>query len=113
MTNNVDYFEIGSPEPVATKEFYGQLFGWEIGSPSEQGYRSVNKTEGGVWDTSEMGGNNWGIFYVHVKDVKDAVAKAEKLGAKIVVPFTSGGGIEFAHIIDPHGNRFGVWKPLN
>lgn len=112
MSNVVDYFEVGSPDPMATQAFYGQLFGWEIGEPSEQGYRPVNKTQGGVWDTSAMGGTNWGIFYVHVDDVQEAIKKAEELGAKVAIPFTSGGGIEFAHLIDPQGNRFGVWKPL-
>jgi uncharacterized protein len=112
MANRVDYFEIGSADPMASKAFYGGLFGWEIAEePSDQGYRLINKMEGGLWDTSRMGGDTWGIFYVHVDDVEDAVKKAESLGAKIAIPFTSGGGIDFAHLIDPQGNRFGVWKP--
>jgi uncharacterized protein len=111
MVNAVDYFEIGSPDPEASKAFYGKLFGWNIGEPSEQGYRPINQTQGGVWDTSAMGGANWGIFYVHVDDVKEAVKQAQDLGAKIAIPYTAGGGIEFAHLIDPQRNRFGVWKP--
>lgn len=112
MSNQVDYFEIGSPDPEASKAFYGQLFGWDIpDEPSEQGYRAINKIAGGLWDTSKMGNAKWGIFYVHVDDVEATIKQAEEHGATVAIPFTSGGGIDFAHLIDPQGTRFGVWKP--
>lgn len=111
MANNVDYFEIGSPDPEASKAFYGELFGWQIGEPSDAGYRMINSSDGGLWETSDIGGGSWGIFYVHVDNVDAAVAKAQSLGAEVAIPVTAGAGIEFAHLIDPHGNRFGVWRP--
>ncbi len=110
-SNKVDYFEIGTPDPAATTSFYSQLFGWEVGDPSPQGYRMVNSTEGGLWDTSQMGGDHWGIFYVHVENVEDTVKRAESLGAKIIVPITSSDELDFAHLVDAQGNRFGVWHP--
>jgi predicted enzyme related to lactoylglutathione lyase len=111
MADKVDYFEIGSPDPEASSAFYGELFGWRIGSPSPVGYRMVNETEGGIWDTSAIGGGSWGIFYVHVDDVDAAVEQAKGLGAEVAIPVTSNPNIEFAHLIDPQGNRFGVWRP--
>jgi uncharacterized protein len=112
MSNEVDYFEIGTPDTGASRAFYGDLFGWDIASePSEQGYRMINENQGGVWDTSAMGGDSWAIFYVHVDDVADTVSRAESLGATVALPVTSGGGIEFAHLTDPNGSRFGVWRP--
>jgi predicted enzyme related to lactoylglutathione lyase len=112
MSNEVDYFEIGTPDAAASKAFYEELFGWQIGSePSEEGYRMINGDEGGLWDTSSIGGGGWAIFYVHVDDVAEAVKRAEGLGAEVAIPVTSGGGIDFAHLKDPHGNRFGVWRP--
>jgi predicted enzyme related to lactoylglutathione lyase len=27
------------------------------------------------------------------------------------VPYVDNGAIEFAHLVDPQGNRFGVWRP--
>lgn len=111
MDNKVDYFEIGSPDPEVSKAFYGQLFNWNVGAPSPLGYSMVNTNQGGMWDTKAIGGAHWGIFYVHVADVKKAVAKAEELGDKVLVPFTDNGMIEFAHIEDLHSNRFGVWRP--
>jgi predicted enzyme related to lactoylglutathione lyase len=29
----------------------------------------------------------------------------------VAIPFTDNGVIEFAHLVDPLGNRFGVWRP--
>jgi predicted enzyme related to lactoylglutathione lyase len=58
-----------------------------------------------------VGGGNWAIFYVHVDDVDAAVENAKRLGAQVAIPVTSNPNIEFAHLIDPHGNRFAVWRP--
>ncbi len=112
MASNIDYFEIGSSDPEASKAFYGRLFGWEIGAPASPAeYSMVDGGRGGLWDTSAIGGTNWAIFYVHVDDVRAAITQAEALGASVAVPFTDNGAIEFAHLIDPLGNRIGVWRP--
>ncbi|MFD9668301.1 VOC family protein [Rhodococcus sp. NPDC059968] len=46
MTNKVDYFEIGSPDPEASKAFYGTLFDRQI-APVHP-YRMVDQARGGV-----------------------------------------------------------------
>jgi predicted enzyme related to lactoylglutathione lyase len=109
--NKVDYFEIGTPNPEVTKHFYSELFGWQIGPSSPADYSMVNETEGGIWDTSAIGAASYAIFYVHVDDVEEIVKKAESLGAQVAVPVTSNNAIEFAHLVDTNGNRFGVWRP--
>ncbi len=112
MTNQVDYFEIGSPDPEASKAFYGGLFGWEIEEPTGPvPYRMVDGGRGGVWDTAGLGGNHWAIFYVQVEDVPAAVDQAVRLGATVAIPVTDNGRIEFAHLLDPLGSRFGIWRP--
>ncbi|WP_426996847.1 VOC family protein [Pseudarthrobacter sp. N5] len=112
MPNKVDYFEIGSPDPEASKAFYSGLFGWEVGPPSSPAqYSMVNADEGGLWDTSGMGGANWAIFYVHVDDVAAAIDRATELGATVALPLVDNGSIEFAHLLDPLGNRFAIWRP--
>ena len=113
MTNRVDYFEIGSPAPQASAAFYSGLFGWQIGPPSEAHYSMVDGDAGGLWDTTAMGGGSWAIFYVHVDDVAQAVQRAEELGATVALPVIDNGSITFAHLIDPLGNRFAVWRPDN
>lgn len=110
--NDVDYFEIGTSNPETTRAFYSELFGWKIGSPSAPAnYSMINESQGGLWDTSAIGGADYAIFYVHVDNVHETVKKAEGLGARVAFPITSNDAIEFAHLVDCHGNRFGVWRP--
>jgi predicted enzyme related to lactoylglutathione lyase len=71
----------------------------------------VEGDRGGLWDTSGIGGGSWAIFSAQVDDVAAAVARAVELGATVAVPLVDNGAIEFAHLVDPQGNRFGVWKP--
>ena len=33
------------------------------------------------------------------------------LGATVAVPLVDNGQIYFAHLLDPLGNRFGIWQP--
>jgi predicted enzyme related to lactoylglutathione lyase len=110
MPSVVNYFEIGTPDADATKAFYGELFGWQIGEPSN-GYSMVDGDKGGVWDTSAMDGASWAIFYVEVGDVQATIDKAVTLGATVLVPVVDNGAIEFAHLQDSQGNRFGIWRP--
>ena len=115
MGQPVVHWEIGAREGSKLHEFYRTLFDWKIQVDPQLHY--------GMVETGGSGGINGGIstlpaeaepyvtFYVQVDDVKSAVAKAEGLGAKVVVPFTDNGPLEFAHLQDPQGNRFGVWRP--
>ncbi|MBT8161335.1 MULTISPECIES: VOC family protein [Arthrobacter] len=111
MTAKVNYFEIGSSDPEAVRGFYGPLFDWSFGESSPAGYQMVDGDKGGLWDTASIGGTSWAIFYVQVDDVNAAIAKAESLGARVALPYVDNGAIEFAHLLDPQGNRFGVWRP--
>lgn len=111
MANQVDYFEIGTPDAAASRAFYGGLFGWTFGEPSPQAYSMINEGAGGLWDTSPTGMGNWAVFYVHVDDVAASVAKAQELGATVAVPIVDNGDISFAHLVDPTGNRFAIWRP--
>src|SRR5262249_46299305 len=109
MANVVNYFEVGTPDPGPTSAFYGGLFGWQIGESGD--YRAIDGDKGVVSDTSAMGGGWYAIFYLQVDDVRATIEKASGLGAQVLVPYTDNGPIEFAHLQDPQGNRFGVWRP--
>jgi predicted enzyme related to lactoylglutathione lyase len=112
VTNTVNYFEIGSPDPEASSSFYRALFDWTVEEPSMPArYSMVDEGRGGLWVTSELDGASWAIFYVQVEDVHRAIDRAQGLGASVVIPFTDNGAIEFAHLSDPLGNRFGIWRP--
>ena len=112
MSNVVNYFEIGTPDSPGAQSFYGGLFGWSFGEPSMPArYSMIDQDKGGLWDTSAMGGASWAIFYVQVDDVAAAVARAQELGGTVGMPLIDNGQIEFAHLVDPDGNRFGMWRP--
>ena len=51
-------------------------------------------------------------FYGGLDDVAASLAQVQRLGASIAIPLTNNGAIEFAHVLDPQGNRFGIWRPL-
>ncbi|MBO0840859.1 MAG: VOC family protein, partial [Sciscionella sp.] len=52
------------------------------------------------------------IFYVQVDDVAATSKRVEELGGKVVLPATkTPDGLEFSHVTDAEGNRFGLWNP--
>lgn len=109
-TNPVNYFEIGTSDPEAARAFYGQVFGWEFGPANPGGYATVNGTAGGLWDSTNIGGEAWAVFYVEVADIHATLETAAAQGAETVRPLVDNGVILFAHLADPAGNRFGVWQ---
>lgn len=111
MDNPVNYFEIASPNPAIAQTFYGELFNWDIKAPEAGGYSPINGSGGGLWDTSAMGNPHWAIFYVQVENVATSLEAAVALGATVVMPLVDNGTIEFAHLLDTEGNRFGIWHP--
>mgnify|MGYP003523341615 CR=1 FL=1 len=114
MTDPVNYFEIGTPDPTATRAFFGDVFGWTFGPSELGGYGMVNSDSGeftgGLWDTTALGSPSWAIFYVEVADIQAKLDAAAAHGAQIVLPLVDNGTIQFAHLIEPSGNRFGVWQ---
>jgi len=110
MTDLVNYFEIGTPDPEAARVFYGNLFGWRFGPAGPAGYSMVDENAGGLWDTSGVGGGSWAVFYVEVPDIRATLDAAQAAGAGTVLPLVDNGTILFAHLSDPAGNRFGVWQ---
>ncbi|MBC3762306.1 VOC family protein [Quadrisphaera oryzae] len=110
MSNLVTYFEIGTPDAAAARAFYGGVFGWRVADAGPAGYAPVNGAAGGLWNTTGIGGGSWAIFYVEVADVSAALDAVTAHGGRVVVPRVDNGAIVFAHVADPAGNRFGLWR---
>ena len=117
--DTVDWFEIGTDDPETAQRFYGELFGWSFQKDETDttvDYRLITAAgadgpSGGILNT---GGRfpNYATFYVVVEDVAATVAKAERLGAKALLPPTTApSGLVFAQLHDPAGNQIGVFKP--
>jgi predicted enzyme related to lactoylglutathione lyase len=114
MSNKVTHFEIAGKGSAKLREFYGKLFDWQIKVEAMPGgeYAMVKTGEGeiggGITDPMNDA-NNYVLIYIGVDDIHGALAKAEKLGGKIISPpHTIPGVVTFALFQDPSGNILGL-----
>lgn len=112
------WIELFTPDTDAAAAFYGPLFGWTAGEPSEEhgGYRMFLRGEepvaGLMANDGSMGGPNAWTVYLTTDDVADTVAKAEKAGATVVAgPMQVGDLGHMAVMVDPAGAAVGAWQP--
>jgi uncharacterized protein len=115
----VTWFEIGSDDPAAARDFYGELFGWSF---AVEGQYSVittgpdHRLQGGVKDTSaslpEGTPRSYAIPCVEVDDVAATCDRIVELGGKVIVPPTAiPTGLAYAHVADPAGTHIGIFSP--
>jgi predicted enzyme related to lactoylglutathione lyase len=113
MSNPVTHFQILSKSPGQTAHFYASLFGWTIGSDNPLGYRRIDTgseqgIQGGIWPAPPHAPNLVQLF-VKVNDVAESIARAEALGASVIIPATRlPEGQEMAVLLDPQGMPFVV-----
>ena len=115
MANPVSQFQILSKEPDATARFYGELFGWTVDAANPLGYRRIDTgttegIQGGIWPAPPQAPNFVQLF-MSVSDMSAALARAERLGARVLIPPTVlPEGDEMAVLLDPLGMSFAVWR---
>ena len=116
MGQPVAFFEVISDEPKRVRDFYGELFGWEI-TEGPAGYALVDTgageaaVGGGIGPTQGPGDTGVKI-YMRVDDLDAYIARAEQLGgAPLVPPVDLPGDFgRIAVIADPDGNPVGLWS---
>jgi predicted enzyme related to lactoylglutathione lyase len=55
---------------------------------------------------------NYAVFTVLVEDVEATCRRAEEAGGQVLrAPEVNPAGVTFAHLLDPAGNHFAVFKP--
>lgn len=111
MAHPVVHVEIRSPDPDATREFYGKLFGWAYPDGGVPGYTYIDSgvegaVPGGI--SPLQGGQALVTFFVGVADVAATLAAAEANGGRVVQPATAVPGVTFGLFADPHGQVVGV-----
>jgi uncharacterized protein len=118
--NAIAWFEVGTDDPAAAERFYGDLLGWSVAqdpalSP-DPAYRVFTTgggegLRGGLFATQgKMPG--YAVFSVLVEDVEATCRRAEEAGGKVLrAPQVNPSGVTFAHLLDPAGNHFEVFKP--
>jgi predicted enzyme related to lactoylglutathione lyase len=125
MDSTIVHFEIPADNTERAAKFYRELFGWKIEKWENPG--GIEYWMVGTVPTDERGmpigrGVNGGMMprmypgqqpvnYIAVDSVDAAVAKAQKLGAKVMMGKTPVPGMGwFAQLNDPEGNVIAVWE---
>jgi predicted enzyme related to lactoylglutathione lyase len=117
MGNPFAHIELTTSDLGAAKKFYKKLFDWKL-SDMPMGTAGVytmiapGKGPGGGMQAQPMpeAPVTW-LPYVEVADVKRSLAKAEKGGAKVILPVMDIGKNGIIGIfVDPAGAMLGVWS---
>jgi predicted enzyme related to lactoylglutathione lyase len=117
MGNPFVHMELSTGDLAAAKKFYKKVFDWKLKDlgPEMGNYSLINtgsrNVGGGMAATSMPGQPTAWLVYAEVASVKKTIAKAEKAGAKTIVPFQEIGEMGAIGIfVDPTGASFGVWE---
>ena len=106
------HVELPVTDAPASSQFYRNLFDWQFRTNPEQSY--------GLLDTGEISAAlnpvrdeltepGHPLIYVASQDVDADLARAEKLGAEVIVPRTPIPGVGWLGIFeDPAGNQIGL-----
>lgn len=112
------WFEIGTTDPQATRQFYEAAFGWRFEKDESVGSKPYFNVftgnpfpSGGTYDhSSGPGGADYVMPSFLVTDVPTTVAEAAAGGAAVEYgPDSNPDGLVFARLKDPNGNRFGLF----
>ncbi|MDP8910992.1 MAG: VOC family protein [Actinomycetota bacterium] len=114
----VVHFEVVGKDGEKLRQYYSELFGWQIDANNPMKYgmvaREGNTDADGVGIGGGVGQGPGGYeghvtFYVGVPDVEEALAKAESLGGtRIMGPEDIMGQVILGQFKDPEGHLIGV-----
>src|SRR5688572_9208621 len=123
MGQPVVHFEIVGKDGEALKQYYSELFGWEIDSNNPMKYGTIQREGntnadgagiGGGISTGPEGYDGHVTFYVQVPDVEASLAQAESLGgSRMMGPEKVMDQVEIGLFTDPEGNQVGVVKGMS
>ena len=115
------WYELGTSNVQAAKDFYGKVFGWEfsdhdMGDMTYTMIKQKNKEFAGIWsipkDKQKEIPPHW-MGYLLVENLDQSLEKARTQGASIIKPATNVGDFgRFAIITDPIGAHIALWQPL-
>jgi predicted enzyme related to lactoylglutathione lyase len=113
IPNKINYIEIPAKNIEATKEFFGNVFGWsfidygpEYSSFTDQG------VDGGFFKSDlTVSTKNGSVLIVFYSNELEAVQeKVVSYGGRIVKPIFSFPGGKRFHFTDPNSNEYAVWS---
>lgn len=116
-TNRPAWVELTTSDAAAARDFYAQLFGWQVEVSPDPQYGGYGIARLGGADAAGItpkqspdAPNAWGL-YIGVDDVDDAAKRVANAGGTIVAaPFDVGDQGRMAVFQDPSGAFLSVWK---
>lgn len=122
MGQPVVHFEIMGRDADQLRDYYAEMFDWEIETDNALNYGTIERAKNLAPDGSGISGGVGQMppdhdghltFYVAVDDVEAALTKAESLGGtRIFGPEEIDGMLIMGHFTDPEDNMVGVMTPL-
>jgi predicted enzyme related to lactoylglutathione lyase len=105
------HWEVQATDPARQQRFFADLFGCNIDTNNPQNYGMVPSAGdkaigGGIGATNDSTARV--TVYVEVPDVDAALAKAESLGARTVMPKMDIGMVVMGQFSDLEGNVIGL-----
>lgn len=117
MANPFVHIELQTQGHEQARQFYSQLFDWQLNDEkTNQGdtYTLIGVgegTAGGMFQQPDKNAPSAWIPYVDVDNLQDSTAKAQKLGASILMEVTPVPNMgAFSIIKDPTGAVLGLWQ---
>lgn len=113
MSNPVVRWQIISPKPQETSEFFERLFGWQSQTDKLLHYRAIDTQsekgiQGGVWP-APPGVSPFVQLFIEVDDCAANAKSAAAIGATVLVPpQVLPDGDCMAILKDPQGLPFGI-----
>ena len=113
----VAWFDITGKDPTTLVKFYCELFDWSVGDSGDPNYTLIDTSAGegaiggGIGATQSPADPGGVTIYLKVDDLQAYLDRAERLGARTVVPPTDlpGDFGQFALFADPAGHTIGLW----
>lgn len=114
--------DLQTPDRERTAPFYKSLFGWQFVPGKDKdpnGYLHIKNGEqyiGGLPEARNLPPSvmpHW-LPYIQCTDCASQTAKAEELGARVIMPSTTiEGQLSFSVIADPQGAVFALFAPAH
>ena len=116
----VVHFEVIGKDGEKLRNYYAELFDWEIKADNPMNYgviaREGNVDSDGVGIGGGVAGGPEGYgghvtFYVEVPDIEESLKKAESLGgSRVFGPAEVLPGLELGQFTDPEGHVIGLMR---
>ncbi len=113
--SRVIHFEIPVDDPDRAVKFYGNVFGWDIGTwsgPAEYWLATTGPDEEpGINGALTRRSGDWAPVHVGVASVEESLKNIQEAGGQIVTPKMPIPGVGYmAYCRDTEGNALGIFE---